>query len=278
MNSSSIERIQVGESRDVALRLLKRDGVLVIDGLLAARMIADLVSDLYRVQGRIAHELGEKRLADSGEVGVIRAPAAYSTPFLSLLCHASLLQIAEGVVGDFCIAHLQNGFVLPTEEAQIRPSDTAFQGMWHRDFPRVVGEQTLSVNFFIPLTPFTENSGATQFLVRSHQSHDSLEMHLRNGAIADAIANPGDVVIFDSTVWHRAGRNTSGHDRLAVNQQYTFPWLKQQIDLCRLMGIDTVAQLPNLEKRILGFHSRPPASLDEFYATPNSRTYRAGQG
>ena len=38
------------------------------------------------------------------------------------------------------------------------------------------------------------------------------------------------MLVFDSTLWHAAGQNVSGRDRLAINQQFTRSYVKQQVD------------------------------------------------
>ena len=42
-------------------------------------------------------------------------------------------------------------------------------------------------------------------------------------------ANAGDVLFFDSMLWHRSGNNTSDNPRRAINQQYTKPFINQQL-------------------------------------------------
>ena len=52
----------------------------------------------------------------------------------------------------------------------------------------------------------------------------------------------GSALVFDSTLWHAAGANVSGADRLAINHQFTRSYLKQQIDYVRAVGEDAVAK------------------------------------
>ena len=42
--------------------------------------------------------------------------------------------------------------------------------------------------------------------------------------------NAGDALIFDSTVWHRAGKNTSNELRPMIVIKYTLAPFKQQFD------------------------------------------------
>ena len=86
------------------------------------------------------------------------------------------------------------------------------------------------------------------------------------------------MLVFDSTLWHAAGQNFSGRDRLAINQQFTRSYVKQQIDYVRALGDETIlAQKPRTQQ-LLGWYTRVVTSLDEYYAPPEERLYRSGQG
>ena len=85
------------------------------------------------------------------------------------------------------------------------------------------------------------------------------------------------MIVFDSTLWHAAGANSSGRDRLAVNHQFTRSYIKQQVDYVRALGDETVTALPARTQQLLGWYTRVVTSLDEYYQTAGRR-YRAGQG
>ena len=86
------------------------------------------------------------------------------------------------------------------------------------------------------------------------------------------------MLVFDSTLWHAARSNTSGRDRLAINQQFTRSWIKQQIDYVRALGADAVQARSPRTRQLLGWYTRVVTSLDEYYQPSERRLYRAGQG
>ena len=153
----------------------------------------------------------------------------------------------------------------------------AAQHRFHRDFPRYLNGYLASVNVFFALDEFRPESGATRVVPGTHQraqppSDDEL-------ARAVSLRCPaGSMIAFDSTLWHASGSNTSGADRLAINTQFTRSFLKQQIDYVRLLGEDTVLALPPRTQQLLGWYTRVPTSLDEYYRPPEERLYRPGQG
>jgi ectoine hydroxylase-related dioxygenase (phytanoyl-CoA dioxygenase family) len=77
---------------------------------------------------------------------------------------------------------------------------------------------------------------------------------------------------------HAAGENTSGRDRLAINQQFTRSYVKQQVDYVRALGEDAVLGQRERTQQLLGWYTRVVTSLDEFYRPPEERLYRSGQG
>lgn len=86
------------------------------------------------------------------------------------------------------------------------------------------------------------------------------------------------MILFDSTLWHAAGSNTSGRDRLAINHQFTRSFIKQQIDYVRALGEEVVTRQPPRTQQLLGWYTRVVTSLDEYYQPAERRLYRGGQG
>jgi ectoine hydroxylase-related dioxygenase (phytanoyl-CoA dioxygenase family) len=65
---------------------------------------------------------------------------------------------------------------------------------------------------------------------------------------------------------------------MAINQQFTRSYVKQQVDYVRALGDDVVeAQAPRTQQ-LLGWYTRVVTSLDEFYRPADQRLYRGGQG
>ena len=86
------------------------------------------------------------------------------------------------------------------------------------------------------------------------------------------------MIVFDSTLYHAAGQNRSGEDRLSINHQFTRSFFKQQIDYIRLLGDEAVETLHPRTQQLLGWYTRVVTSLDEYYRPPEERLYRGGQG
>jgi ectoine hydroxylase-related dioxygenase (phytanoyl-CoA dioxygenase family) len=254
---------------------VRHEGCAVVADVLEPELITRTRAAMYAVQAQIHHDLGTERLAAAGEIGVLRVMARYDPFFLGLLTLPEVLAIVDELVSTTAILHLQNGFILPPEDGSAKAT---FQRTFHRDFPRHLHGYLASLNVMLTLDPFTARNGATVVVPGTHQrperpAEDYLE------AAATAVECPaGAMIVFDSTLWHAAGPNSSERDRVAINQQFTRSFFKQQIDYVRALGDEVVlAQTPRTQQ-LLGWYTRVVTSLDEYYRPPEERLYRPGQG
>ena len=123
---------------------------------------------------------------------------------------------------------------------------------------------------------FTAANGATWVVPGSQQRDAPAESDLKRTECVECAA--GAMLVFDSTLWHCAGRNHSGKDRLAINHQFTRSYVKQQIDYVRALGDAMILGLPARTQQLLGYYTRVVTSLDEYYRPGPERLYRSGQG
>jgi len=262
--------------REVALDALQRDGACIVEGMVSASLLAEMRPAMYRAQEGIRREIGERRLAAAGELGVLRLMLKFEPLFYRLLEIPALLEIVDATVSPAAVMHLQNGFILPSFRESAAPR--VFQNRFHRDFPRVLNGYLASVNVLFAIDAFTRGNGATYVVPGSHQRTEvPAEAELGSTAVPAECA-AGSALVFDSTLWHAAGSNTSGHDRLAINQQFTRSWIKQQIDYVRALGEEAVLRQAPRTRQLLGYYTRVVTSLDEYYRPEPERLYRKGQG
>jgi ectoine hydroxylase-related dioxygenase (phytanoyl-CoA dioxygenase family) len=257
-----------------ALGSLRHLGFAVVTGVLDESRIAATREAMYRVQERIRDDVGEDRLRRAGEYGVLRNMVAYDDHFLELLELPEMLAVVDATVSPTAILHLQNGFVLPS----IAEETASFQHTFHMDFPRYMEGYLASLNVMLTVDAYTAENGGTIVAPATHQRPER-----PSDAYLDAAAMPvecpaGSMVVFDSTLWHAAGQNRSGVDRLGINHQFTRSFIKQQVDYVRALGDERVQQLPPRTQQLLGWYTRVVTSLDEYYQPAEKRLYRSGQG
>ena len=76
--------------------------------------------------------------------------------------------------------------------------------------------------------------------------------------------NTNNNIVLDCMLYHSGAPNRSAAERRAVNQVYTSPILRQQIDLPAFLG-DDFTDDPSL-RRLLGYEVTTPRSDAEYFA------------
>lgn len=259
-----------------SLQALRDGGCALVTGVLGDRQIEQTRDALYRVQHEILEIVGEDKLRRAGEIGVLRIPMLYDPYLLKFLEIPEVLAIVDNTVSPTAILHLQNGFVTPPMPRKDIPD--IFQNNFHMDFPRVLNGYLMSVNCFFAISDFTEDRGGIRVVPGSHQTGGLADQKSLAAQAVPVACLAGSMIVFDSTLYHAAGHNVSGQDRLAINHQFTRSYIKQQIDYPRALGERVRGRLADRTAQLLGHWTRTPASLDEYYRPPDQRLYRPGQG
>jgi ectoine hydroxylase-related dioxygenase (phytanoyl-CoA dioxygenase family) len=259
-----------------ALEGLRCVGYAIVENVLDAAFVEKTRRAMYDVQAKIVVEIGVERLARAGELGVLRLMPQYDPHFFAFLEIPELLAVVDRTVSETAIMHLQNGFILPSFPKTETPS--IFQNNFHRDFPRVFNGYLASVNVMFAIDAFSATNGATLVVPGTHQKIEPPDPDYMAANAVPVECPSGSMFVFDSTLWHAAGANVSGHDRLAINHQFTRSFFKQQIDYVRALGDETVLAQKSRTQQLLGWYTRVVTSLDEYYRPEDERIYRKGQG
>ena len=255
---------------------IRASGYAVVAEVLDDSFLRTTREAMYRAQEAIRRDIGEELLARAGEMGVLRLLLKYDPHFFKFLEIPELLLLVDGTVSETAIMHLQNGFILPSSPQEQTPA--IFQNSFHQDFPRVLNGYVASINVMFAIDEFTPETGATLVVPGTHQKipPPAPENFAEKAVPVECPA--GSMFVFDSTLWHAAGANTSGKDRLAINHQFTRSYIKQQIDYVRALGDATVLAQTERTQQLLGWYTRVVTSLDEYYVSEDERLYRKGQG
>ena len=147
---------------------------------------------------------------------------------------------------------------------------------FHRDVRTYSPNLTLMINILLMLEDFTIENGATRLIPGSHKKKEKPsdnELELKSKYIT---GKAGTVLLFDSNVWHAASPNTDGTPRRALTLSYTRPFVKPQMDYCKLVG-ENFSDHPRVME-VIGFRSRIPQSHEDWYQPPSGRFYYADQG
>lgn len=260
------EQVQSTTDTDVHVEEVRMLGCTVVESGFSA---ADLDNWKARLEG-LATELasangGSAALAEIGEANTVRSPLVLDPAFLDVARNKRVLAIARALLGEYFILNQQNGILN-------RPAaDQHHQAAYHRDLPyqHFVSSRPIAINALLCLDPFEPVTGCTHALLGSHKAEAFPSDRYVVSMEKPISARPGCYIIMDSMLYHRAGVNRSNTSRLAVNNAYTLPMIKQQISLpAALKG--RWRDDPECA-RFLGYETEPPGSVEEFYEQRRAR-------
>lgn len=134
------------------------------------------------------------------------------------------------------------------------------------------GEHVLSMQCAIVLENMTARTGATTFVPGSHLSGRYAEQsELKHAVPVEAEA--GDVLLWDSRVWHGANPNPAAVSRWLLIATFTRWWVKQAFDVTGSLPAEFYERLDPKGRAVLGYCSIPHA--DEFEGIVTQRGYDA---
>jgi ectoine hydroxylase-related dioxygenase (phytanoyl-CoA dioxygenase family) len=152
-----------------------------------------------------------------------------------------------------------------------------FSAVVHRDLRFYSGDFPMMLNCLLMLDDFTIENGGTYLLPKSHlDERKPSDEEFFNNAI-QATGKKGDILIFNANVWHAAAPNTTQEGRRAIPITISKPFMKQLLDYPRALGYDKINTFSEELQELLGYHSRVPASLVEWYQPKENRFYKKNQ-
>lgn len=226
-------------------------GYEVHKNILNKQQISDYVQRLHEVLNIQSSEFDESELKCIGEIGTVRSPFLYDKEFEKLFNNNFSKTIIKEIIGEHAIISLQNGII-------VEPNQTHHQTFFHRDIIHqdFVTSKPISINLYYCLSDYHENNGATFFIPKSHKM-DEFPKEYKEVCVN---TKAGDVVLFDSMVYHRAGKNTTLNSRIGINHMITLPFIKQQIRYPNVIKEPKCSYL----RRLFGFESVEHLGVKEF--------------
>jgi ectoine hydroxylase-related dioxygenase (phytanoyl-CoA dioxygenase family) len=119
-----------------------------------------------------------------------------------------------------------------------------------------IGDQVIAMQYAIILEDQNYNNGCTVVVPGSHKSG----LYASQDAMKSAIpieSKAGDVVMWDSRLWHGTTDNNSGKTRWAIVSTFVRWWIKQHFNITDNLPQDIYERLSDKQKAVLGFCSVP---------------------
>ena len=124
------------------------------------------------------------------------------------------------------------------------------------------------------LDDFPIENGATLLLPKSHlKSTPPTDEFFKENAVK-ATGKAGTIIIWNSNLFHASGFNSTDMVRRALPITFSLPFYKQLLDYPRAIGYDLYNSFNPEMKRLLGYDSRVPSSISEWYAPVEQLLYK----
>ena len=148
--------------------------------------------------------------------------------WLGELASSPLMAEVASALGGKCVLNSVGG-------VDNRKDATSYVGNIHRDVRTLTPDLRLMMQLLVPLDEFTAETGATWILPGSYRDAEKPDEAAFFARAVQIEARAGEVVIFDSRLWHAAGMNRTDRPRRALTLTFTRHFMKTQFDYCRYL-------------------------------------------
>jgi ectoine hydroxylase-related dioxygenase (phytanoyl-CoA dioxygenase family) len=162
--------------------------------------------------------------------------------------------------------------------SSIPPGGTNYGRRIHVDSPRFVPSYASNVGVIWALDAFTAETGGTEVLPGSHNSPQTPSEDYFDRNCVQVECPQGSLIVFQARLFHRSGMNRSACFRHALTMNACRSFMKQRMDWVRFVPKSIADTLGPQGRRLLGYDTRLPTSLDEFFVPDTERLYKPNQG
>ena len=245
---------------------IARNGYAVVTSVLAQETVTQLRLDL---EAAIAREAAYHGGTDYADYGMVMVCCAHARSFVDVLADEAVMRVVNKVLGEGSIIYAYTSSSMP-------PGRSNYSRRIHVDTPRIIPGYETNFGVMLLLDDFTAENGATWMLPGSHLTREPPGEEVFLAHARRVVAPAGSAVFFNPRVWHAGGRNVTGRWRHSITLNMCRPYMKQRLDIPKIMGASAVDLAGADEKALqkMGFYAQVPESLDEYYVAPEKRKYR----
>ena len=188
---------------------------------------------------------------------VLNCPFRFDDIFFKLVFIKKIDLILQGLIDEDYVL-LNSNIINRTTDKSSKKKFRTIGDTWHNDSPRVGKKNVVNAYRFlvsILLDDFSSKNGSTLYVPKSHLKNTK---PLRNYNYKSKFltGKKGDVVIFDSGLWHKGGV-PSDLRRLGVFNLYGPWWIKPYFNFQQMIG-KKGDKLNKYLKKTLHYNSLPP--------------------
>lgn len=213
---------------DQHVQRLERDGYTILERVIDHETVDRITEDLLRIE-KERSIVPSQNLFEGLRTVRIYNLLAFGSPYDRIAEHDAILPLVERVIDrHFLISSISSIAIQSGENPQ----------PWHADdqhIPLPRPHVPIICNTMWAMTDFTKDNGATRFVPGSHMS---TEFPPPFGDIDGAIAAEmprGSVLVYNGSLWHGGGANTTNERRVGIAMNYCAGWIRQQEN--QMLGI-----------------------------------------
>ena len=184
----------------------------------------DLIAEIAGALDRLEHDLGigpARNVFEGHNTVRIYNLLAHGEVFARIPVHPAILPIVESVLDRGClVSSLSSIAIDPGEVAQPIHADDQL-------IPLDKPHRPLVCNTMWAITDFTEANGATRLVPGTHLADSDPNPFVAHETIA-AEMTAGSVLVWNGSLWHGGGANTSDQRRVGIAMNYCAGFIRQQ--------------------------------------------------
>jgi ectoine hydroxylase-related dioxygenase (phytanoyl-CoA dioxygenase family) len=201
---------------------VEKEGWTIVEDAIEPDLVDALVSAIDRLHEALGIKPAQNLFEGLTTLRVYNL-LARDRVFERVPVHDAVLPIVEKVLDQGClVSSLSSITILPGERAQPIHADDQL-------IPLPKPHVPLVCNSMWALTDFTHANGATRLVPRTHlaDSNPELSLEERSDTIA-AVMKKGSVLVWNGSLWHGGGANTTNERRIGLAMNYCAGWMRQQ--------------------------------------------------
>ena len=224
-----------------AISSLQRDGYVVLHELLDAGEVEKLRTEIVPLLEATPHGRSDFEGVRTRRVYNLLAKAPSVHPLVE---HPAILELVREHLGPpgVQLSIAQAIEILPGENAQQLHTD---------DLPFAMPKphQPIVCNTMWALTPFTRANGATRLAPSSRGASQPPPEE----DCVHAELSPGSVLVWDGSMWHGGGANTTEESRIGLAINFNANWLRQQENQYLAVPAEMVHGMSETLRSLIGY-------------------------
>ncbi len=231
---------------DAHVERIEKDGYSILEGAIDASMLDELRADLERIE-HDARVIPAKNIFEGFKTVRIYNLLARGKIYEAVAEHASVLPIVERVLDRGCLVSSLSSIAIDAGEvAQPLHADDQLIPLPRPHVPLVC-------NTMWAITDFTAANGATRLVPGSHTRDRAPELGETPPDLIAAEMKRGSVLVYNGSLWHGGGANTTDARRIGVAMNYCAGWMRQQENQQLGIPLDVARGFSPRLRKLCGF-------------------------